>query len=77
MSKRYIDTSHLNNNAESLLEFLRSAKWLTQDNGTKLYGTYVRLQDGTIIATAALEEEKLSDGSIVYNLILIPEKDKQ
>ena len=35
---------------------------------------YIKLEDGSTLGTARLEEETLSDGSIAYNIILIEDE---
>jgi hypothetical protein len=63
MSIRTIDRTELDNNAQSLADFI---------NQNATYARlYIELQDGTPIKSACIVAEKLTDGSEVLTLVLV------
>jgi hypothetical protein len=69
--KTVLETRKFDDNAQSLENILYDAAAFHRLDRTELY---VKDQDGNMISKAILEEETLTDGSKVYNLILYKDK---
>lgn len=74
MTKTIIDATPLHHDAHSLRTFINGLMLQNHIDEFDLRVVWVKLPDGTPINAVHLEEETLTDGSKVYNLILTPEK---